>query len=100
MSLPHLDSVQKLSAVVSELELILQSLPTSPPDPLFCFDLLKSLRLAIDNEPEVIHGIGCCRSEAVDWRTRVLLNSLKMQTKDFFLRNKNSVSVNSSKLSN
>lgn len=52
MDKKHVEEVQKLSAVISELELILHTAATKPPDPLFCFDLLKSLHVSIEHEPE------------------------------------------------
>ncbi|GJP80955.1 hypothetical protein CLOP_g11146 [Closterium sp. NIES-67] len=52
MEVKHVEEVQKLSAVISELELILHSAAAKPPDPLFCFDLLKNLHVSIENEPE------------------------------------------------
>ncbi|CAI5959281.1 unnamed protein product, partial [Closterium sp. NIES-65] len=52
MEVKHVEEVQKLSAVISELELILHSAAAKPPDPLFCFDLLKNLHASIEHEPE------------------------------------------------
>lgn len=48
--------VQKLSAVVSELELLMlqaSATASAPADPLFCFDLLHGLLRSIEHEPDV-----------------------------------------------
>ena len=46
-------STPKLGALMSELQLLIQSAAQHPPDKLLCFDLLTKLLATIDNEPKV-----------------------------------------------
>ena len=73
----------KLGALMSELQLLIQSAAQHPPDKLLCFDLLTKLLATIDNEPKVRNHVRT-RSELLFIGRKLLNDFLSSRSRPYF----------------